>query len=1354
MSIAAKFGWLTPTLSNRRRHAANQKPRSLGHFVSLGCETLESRWMLTGDFVSASPFGSLLNDGIQGMFVDASGNTYLAGSVGGRVRHGASDVIPGAGDVAIWRSGGNNSPNIADWDGTTFDTAQNTASLREWRFIAGADSVGRDEKIVVGVSQEPGIPGLDPLGLITGEIFSNGAWSALPFAMASGVSENQRGFDVAYESRSGDALVAWTNGSMTTKSISYRIWNGTTWSAEFKITSPLASIATNLRLASNPLSDEIILQVTDFNSDDYALVWNGSSWGNSIILGTATLTGQTDAAVEYEARSGQALVVYNNNNSSSSVTFRTWNGSTWSAPGVLTAADGVISVDYIFATLASDPNSDRIAIGIHTGLEIWFAVWDGNAFGAKITATTFPRVNAQPYSIDVAFESQTGTALATYADIGDVNTVSYRTWKLGMGWSDRIEGPELGTTPGQLSNSMTLTSDNDQNRIMLAVQDDFNDLHLAEWDGIAWTAVSTVETNTLESGNLPFIFIYDTTRAVEDVYLAKFSPSGALVWERTFGSAARDRATAVTVDIAGNVYVTGSYNNPPYSGIFPIPSDFDPGPGVVALPGNSFSEVFVSKFDSEGRLVWAKALTGFNAVDEGRGIAVDSIGNVHVAGIFGDFVDFDPSPQFFYLAPSFSDTFITKLDSRGELIWAKSFRGIFFSTDTVSNLALDSFGNIYVSGYFTGSVDFDPSPFSSVLSSTFGEDVFIVKLDLSGVLIWAKSFGDDFNDRALGMYVSPLGDVLISGSFRGFVDVDPGAGFYELASNGLEDAYLLQLNASGNFVWARSFGGSENDVARAVTKDSNNNVYATGEFRSMVDFDPGVGEFFLSSNGETDVFVIRIDNAQNFSWAKSFGGTDADVGQKIGLDSLGFIYLAGTYRETVDFDPGIGTSEFTSVGRTDGFLLKLTQELVITTSGVGPDDIVLRRNGDLIEIYDRNLGMVVEERLLNQILGIQLIGQNGEMDTFTVDFVFGGTFQTIHPLVFSGNAGDGDTFNYIGTTREATVYRPTANLIDASRFTWDGKLFLMYGIDNVNVTRASSFRLQTQGENDILSVSPTTGFGGVSATRIDGTSSSFSLGTVIFDTVPYFTIDTGANDGLGVLANDSVFITADSLKAFGLFDVNVTTGNGSDLLTVDTPDLLFPVLGGIFRFRAGAGVDRLAVIGDADWRINYSRVISSVGGGRIFFSELETTTMTGGVGNNLLIAVGFPGKATLIGGLGNDTLRGGPNDDILIGGGGNDLMVGNGGADEYVLDGTNSADDLRLLFLTPTAQSFVRRNVGSATILETDSIINDATDKVRINALDGNDLITVQLSVPLSGVADGGVGSDTFSVPGNWTTVG
>ena len=246
--------------------------------------------------------------------------------------------------------------------------------------------------------------------------------------------------------------------------------------------------------------------------------------GNSIILGTATIVGQTDAAVAFEATTGRAIVVYDNENGNGGVTFRIWNGAAWSAASVLVPAGGVISTDFEFATMASDPNSNRIILGIHTGVEIWFAIWDGDTWEDEFTATTLPESN-QPYSIAVAFESQTGTAIATYVEDTLDNLVSYFTWDTLNGWSDRQDGPDLGLEPNAVANSMTLTPDKDQNRVMLALQDNRNDVLLSEWDGVAWTAVFTVETNTSETGNLPFIFMYDTTPTVEDAYLAKFSPA-------------------------------------------------------------------------------------------------------------------------------------------------------------------------------------------------------------------------------------------------------------------------------------------------------------------------------------------------------------------------------------------------------------------------------------------------------------------------------------------------------------------------------------------------------------------------------------------------------------------------------------------------------------------------------------------------------------------------------------------------------------------------------------------------------------------------------------------------------------
>jgi hypothetical protein len=1131
--------------------------------------------------------------------VDEAGNTYVAGSVGGTVSYGAGGFVPGGGDAAIWKKAGDSTPNAASWDGLFFGPTSDTAAVGEWRIIDGADSFDREEKIVLGVT---------PAGTITGQIFATGTWSALPFAFASGVPNDQHGFDVAYEGVSGDAIVVWHNGTTGANSISFRIWNGIFWTSELTFTTPLVGAATNLRLAANPNSDQMILQVTNANSHDYALVWNGIAWTNPVVLGTNTTSGTTDAAVTFSSLNGQGMVVYDNNNANGTVEFRIWNGTAWSTQQTLASPAGISTADIKYELLVSDPDSNRIGLAVLNEMnQIWLAIWDGNISVWPVTQQVVATTNAarnDALNMAMEFLPLSGTLIVAYG-VNNQTAFRYRTIAAPVGalWSGEQLGPDLGAE----SNSMVMAADSDENRVMLAVQDDNSDLHYVQFDDSSWGGVSTQETETGEVGLQPFLFLYDQSPSVDEAYLAKFDPNGTLVWARVFGSAASDSANAVTVDADGNIYVSGTYNIPPYFGPLPIPNDFDPGSGVVSLPGTSFYEMFVSKFDSDGELIWAQAFSGSNSVEDARGIAVDSLGNVHVAGVFSGPVDFDPTPQSFFVFPGVRDTFIAKLDSRGELTWVRAFAGLFGSTDDVESLALDSFGNVYVSGRFTGLVDFDPGQFSDLHASTFGDDAFVVKLDLSGTLVWARTFGDDYNDRALGMFVGEFGEVLLTGSFRGFMDIDPGTGFFELASNGLEDVFVVELSAAGDFVWARSFGGPENDAGRGVTKDFNNNVYLTGDFRSAVDFDPGAGESFAASNGETDVFVVRLDNAHNFSWVKTVGANDADSGREIRLDALGFIYVAGVFRATVDFDPGVGTSNLDSFGAADGFLLELAQDFIFNTSGVGPDDIVLRRNGELIEIYDRNLGLVVESRVLNQILGVQLIGQDGEADSFTVDFQFGGTFQTIHPLVFDGGSGGGDSLSYIGTTREVTVLRPAESPASETRFTWDGKLFEIFDVESYNVTRASSFRLQTQGGSDLLDLTPAVGFNGAPATRINGTSGGVSIGSATFDNVDFFVLDAGFTDVPGQ-ANDEIYVAANALKAAGLFDVNVSTGIGDDRLIVDTPDLILPVAGGVFRFRAGGNNDRLEVIGDVDWRINNSRVLSSLNDGRVFFSELENAT--------------------------------------------------------------------------------------------------------------------------------------------------
>ena len=337
---------------------------------------------------------------------------------------------------------------------------------------------------------------------------------------------------------------------------------------------------------------------------------------------------------------------------------------------------------------------------------------------------------------------------------------------------------------------------------------------------------------------------------------------------------------------------------------------------------------------------WAKGFGGTNQ-DNGNSITVDPSGNVYSIGFFQGTVDFDPGAGTFNLTSSGSqDIYIQKLDDNGDFVWAKSIGGT--GQDEGFSLSIDASGNVYTTGRFEGTVDFDPGTGTNNLSSNGGNDVFVLKLDASGNFLWAKSFGSNFGDYGLALCLDISGNVYTTGWFVGTVDFDPGAGTTNLTSNGDKDVFIQKLDASGNFLWAKSYGGAGTEEGTSITVDDLGNIYTTGFFNITADFDPGIGVFNLSSAGLFDVFIQKLDNMGDFVWAKAFGGIGWDSGSSISINANGDIYTTGFFKNIADFDPGPGTISFTSTaGSEDFFVQKLDASgnyLWASTFGGSNDD--------------------------------------------------------------------------------------------------------------------------------------------------------------------------------------------------------------------------------------------------------------------------------------------------------------------------------------------------------------------------------------------------------------------------------
>jgi len=387
-------------------------------------------------------------------------------------------------------------------------------------------------------------------------------------------------------------------------------------------------------------------------------------------------------------------------------------------------------------------------------------------------------------------------------------------------------------------------------------------------------------------------------------------------WAMHAGASLTDGAYSVTTDAAGNVYSTGEFKGT---------VDFDPGPGIYNMTavGNG-SNAFILKLSPAGNFIWVKQVQQITNGDNiGGNIVIDATGAIYYSVQLFGMVDADPGPLVSPLgtSTSFGESFITKLDASGNFLWAGIFGG---ANSGITDMQVDQAGNVYATGFFQFTVDFDPGAGTYPLTSNGFTDIFVLKLNTNGNLLWAGAMGAADGDYAYSIAVSNAGEVYFTGFFIGTVDFDPGSGVYNLSAPGVTNSFIAKLNSNGNFVWAEYISGNSSNLGFSITVDNNNNILVAGGVAGTADFDPGPGTSNYTSAGSLDIYVLKLDAGGNFIWVKQVGGTSIDGTNAIVTDQQGNAYLTGYFSSTVDFDPGPGTASLTPVGGNDVYVLKLS----------------------------------------------------------------------------------------------------------------------------------------------------------------------------------------------------------------------------------------------------------------------------------------------------------------------------------------------------------------------------------------------------------------------------------------------
>ena len=248
--------------------------------------------------------------------------------------------------------------------------------------------------------------------------------------------------------------------------------------------------------------------------------------------------------------------------------------------------------------------------------------------------------------------------------------------------------------------------------------------------------------------------------------------------------------------------------------------------------------------------------------------------------------------------------------------WARTWGGV--GNDEGQDVAVDADGNVYSTGGFMSTVDFNPDAEGEDIHTSNGYfDVFLVKYDKYGNFQWARTWGGTYPDRGDSVDIDNSGNVLVSGSFSSTVDFGTGGAHDIQTSSGGEDCFLTKYASNGGYLWTRTWGGGGYDWVKRINIDKSNNICLTGTFEGNADFNPDPTQTDRhTSAGGYDVFASKLDSSGVFQWAKTWGGdsTAGDFGMGIIADSVEAIYCSGYFTGTGDFNPGSGVDMHSATG--------------------------------------------------------------------------------------------------------------------------------------------------------------------------------------------------------------------------------------------------------------------------------------------------------------------------------------------------------------------------------------------------------------------------------------------------------
>ncbi|HLP49916.1 MAG TPA: SBBP repeat-containing protein [Chitinophagales bacterium] len=359
-----------------------------------------------------------------------------------------------------------------------------------------------------------------------------------------------------------------------------------------------------------------------------------------------------------------------------------------------------------------------------------------------------------------------------------------------------------------------------------------------------------------------------------EIFIAKYDISGSLQWVKLAGGDRNDQGTCIKWK-DGFLYLCGSFED---TAAFESTTLISRGEG----------DAFVAKYSDSGNLQWVKQAGG-TGLDYASSLDIDNSGNIYVAGTYESIMTIGLTNL--STTNIYSESFYAKFDGTGNLSWAKTTRGN--NANLITGVAYDKHQGVFLTGYFGNTFRLDST---TVSTGSASYDIFLAKVETSnGALDWLKRAGSTYEDGAHGVCSDNDGNPSITGYFAGTAYFDNNTVTYA----DYNDVFVAHYDSNGNNLWVRAGRGNKLDVGFAITSDNNGNIFATGMFQNVIDFD---GRTLTAPDVlDRNIFVVSYSPSGNIRWIAEAGKEDTDCGLGITVQNNGRVNISGYYLHTCEF---------------------------------------------------------------------------------------------------------------------------------------------------------------------------------------------------------------------------------------------------------------------------------------------------------------------------------------------------------------------------------------------------------------------------------------------------------------------